>query len=214
MRAKLILLLVFPILLLSFSCEDDDDNNQEEQQEIVLTQENTYYEGDLYRLYLDAEIETTNSLISEVQLDLEQAPNNIELINQLETLNTSLDQLENNVDNQNNAEEAIIGVPRIPRIPPIPPMPCLSGACIPNVFNSIIITQDVQSVVIAIQNQQTQEVIAVAAINEFTPLPEWNNLLSATTIDIQGFTGAITINVARTNVNGQVTKYSVSGNTY
>ncbi|AEH01514.1 hypothetical protein Lacal_1666 [Lacinutrix sp. 5H-3-7-4] len=214
MRTKFLLLAV--LCVFTFSCKDDDDqvNQDQNAEDFAITNENNYYEGDLYRLYLDAQIEITHIEIISLEEQLEQDPNNVELQNMLNTANTELDELENAESNQVAIEDALIGVPRIPRIPPVPPMPCTSGACIPNLLDYITFSNDILNVTIVFRDIQTEEEIVTLQTNEFTSLNNFDNIISVSTVDFNGFTGDFIADIQRTNTNNQVINYSVSGYIY
>lgn len=214
MRTKFLLLAV--LCVFTFSCKDDDDqvNQDQNAEDFAITNENNYYEGDLYRLYLDAQIEVTHNEIISLEEQLEQDPNNVELQNMLNIANTELDELENAESNQVAIEDALIGVPRIPRIPPVPPMPCTSGACIPNLLDYITLSNDILNVTIVFRDIQTEEEIVTLQTNEFTSLNNFDNIISVSTVDFNGFTGDFIADIQRTNTNNQVINYSVSGYIY
>lgn len=214
MRTKFLLLAV--LCVFTFSCKDDDDqvNQDQNAEDFAITNENNYYEGDLYRLYLDAQIEVTHNEIISLEEQLEQDPNNVELQNMLNIANTELDELENAESNQVAIEDALIGVPRIPRIPPVPPMPCTSGACIPNLLDYITFSNDILNVTIVFRDIQTEEEIVTLQTNEFTSLNNFDNIISVSTVDFNGFTGDFIADIQRTNTNNQVINYSVSGYIY
>lgn len=214
MRTKFLLLAV--LCVFTFSCKDDDDqvNQDQNAEDFAITNENNYYEGDLYRLYLDAQIEITHIEIISLEEQLEQDPNNVELQNMLNIANTELDELENAESNQVAIEDALIGVPRIPRIPPVPPMPCTSGACIPNLLDYITFSNDILNVTIVFRDIQTEEEIVTLQTNEFTSLNNFDNIISVSTVDFNGFTGDFIADIQRTNTNNQVINYSVSGYIY
>ncbi|WP_290470129.1 hypothetical protein [Lacinutrix sp. MedPE-SW] len=214
MRTKFLILAV--ICVFTFSCKNDDDQDNQDQnaEDFAITNENNYYEGDLYRLYLDAQIEITNNEIISLEEQLEQDPNNVELQNMLDAANTELDELENAESNQIAIEATLLGVPRVPRIPPVPPMPCTAGACIPNILNYFTISSEILNITIVFRDMQTEEEIVTLQTNEFTSLNDFDNIISVSTIDFNGFTGDFIADIQRTDANNQVTNYSVSGYIY
>ncbi|MCX7550657.1 hypothetical protein [Xanthomarina sp. F2636L] len=208
------LIVLSMLLLTNLSCDEDDNNNNNNPDEIKLTVENNFYEGDLYRLYLDNQILFTTAEIDIANEILENDPDNVEWLAELEALQNALGILENKVEEQNQYAAVIINVPRVPRVPPIPPQPCLSGACMPNILKYITISEDILSVNVVVRNSQTEEIITSATIDQFTPLPEYNNLVSATSLDFKEFTGSIYISVQRTNKNNETINYNINGNVF
>ncbi len=214
MRTKFLLLTTL-CLFTFLSCNNDDDSNQnQDTEDFAITNENNLYVGDLYRLYLDSEIDVTNNLISSLQMQIALDPNNVTLINQLSEAVNQLEALESQETIQINIETTLLGVPRVPRVPPVPPQPCTAGACIPSLLDYLTISNDIETISIIFRNMQTEEEITSLEINQFTPLPEYNNIISTANLNFDGFSGEFFVDVESTNINNQQINFTVSGYIY
>lgn len=212
MKTKLLLTLLIGTTLVScnhfFDHSDDDNPNPD----INLTATNNLYEGDLYKLYLVAEIESTQTEFDSLQAVIDNNQGTQETIQLRDAAAAELVNLNTMSIIQDAAEASAQVVPRVPVPRPVPPLPCTSGACIPNVLEHITITPDIRSLFIEFKNPQTLEVIASATIDQFSPLPQYNNLVSAVPINFNGYTGSVLITVERTfaDQNATVVPYTLT----
>ncbi|MFD2551757.1 hypothetical protein ACFSQP_08015 [Bizionia sediminis] len=208
------ILTLLPMALFLFTIVSCETGKKTESSKIVLTTENNVYEGDLYQLYLEDKILFTKAQLDITSDFLETEPNNEKLLAELETLKSDLNALKKNIEIQNQQDALIGKLPRVPRVPPVPPQPCLAGACIPTAVSFITISNDIQRIVVKITDLETKEIIASASISKPSPLPQYENLVTATAIDLKEFTGAVIIDIQRTNTDNETISYSLNGNIY
>ncbi|WP_452221872.1 hypothetical protein [Lacinutrix salivirga] len=216
MRAKLLLLLVFPILLLSYSCDEDDVIIIPEEEE--PNAENSLYENDLFLFYLEKEIELSNAAIADLELLIEESANDPEqqeaFIMQQDSIYGAVEAYESEF--QIAFEENQIGIipPRLP-VPPPPPCPGIA-TCLPapDLLKYILVFSEhiENGFLIEIVENNSEELIYSNANTELTPLDGTEELIFASNIDLGDFNGEMRINITR-NVNGkQPRSYSVRGN--
>ncbi len=218
MRKNIVL---FSTLLLALftvvSCEDDDNLNNGNDNPIVLTTENNLYEGDLYVLYLEKEITTTENSIILLQdiIDNNQGTPEIEL--QLEEAEQQLGTLNTNLAVQMGIEAQYVLPPRVPRRPPNPPpppLPCDGCLPLPGSFTHMTISPDIASLTIRILDYNTEEEIETVTFNAFNPAANYDGVVSVQPAILNNFTGQVLIIVERLDVNDVTTTYSVNARLY
>lgn len=208
------ILTFLPMALFLFTIVSCETGKKTDSSEIVLTTENNVYEGDLYQLYLEDKILFTTAQLDITSDLLETEPDNEKLLAELETLDSALNSLKTTIEIQNQQEAFLGKLPRVPRVPPVPPQPCLAGACIPTAVSFITISNDILRIVVNMTDLETKEIIASATISQPSPLLQYENLVTATTLDLKEFTGAVIIDIQRTNTNNETISYSLNGNIY
>ncbi|WP_417212380.1 hypothetical protein [Bizionia sp.] len=217
MRKKFFVLASFILVLVTvFSCDDDNLNNGNDNQ-IVLTNENNLYEGDLYILYLEEEIISTENTIFMLQdlIDNNQGTPEIEL--QLEEAEQQLGTLNTNLAIQMGIEAEYVLPPRVPRRPPNPPnppSPCIGCVPLAGSFSFITITPDIVNLNIRILDFNTEEEVETVVFNSFNPAENYNGVVSIQPASLNNFTGQVILIIEREDINGATTSYSLNANFY
>ncbi len=212
MKTKTLALFILLFTNLSFfSCNDDDTSQTK------LTNENNLYEGDLYSWYLDDEIIKTQTNINTLQDIIENKQGTQETQMQLDEAIAYLETLNLSADTQEKTAITINRVPRRPR--PIPPTPCISGTCYPIPALDLIhltITSDIENISVIIRDAQTQTIVTSVSTNEnqFAQIDEFNSLVSAAKLNLNGYVGLANIEVTRISNNNASTSYNMMVNFY
>ncbi|UPS90384.1 hypothetical protein [Bizionia sp. M204] len=218
MRKKFFVLASFILVLVTvFSCDDDDNLNNGNDNQIVLTNENNLYEGDLYILYLEEEIISTENTIFMLQdlIDNNQGTPEIEL--QLEEAEQQLGTLNTNLAIQMGIEAEYVLPPRVPRRPPNPPnppSPCIGCVPLAGSFSFITITPDIVNLNIRILDFNTEEEVETVVFNSFNPAENYNGVVSIQPASLNNFTGQVILIIEREDINGATTSYSLNANFY
>lgn len=212
---------LLPMLLLIFmvvSCEDDEDLTGDDNNKIVLTTENNMYEGDLYVIYLEEEIDDTQDTILMLQQMIENGEGTSEIDLQLSEAEAQLQILNNNLAYQMGIEAEYLLPPRTPRRPPNPPnppSPCI-GTCEPLLgsFTYITITPDITNMTLRVLDYNTEAEIEVVNFNVFNPAEDYNGVVSIQPASLNNFKGQVIIIVERQDVNDVKTSYSLNARFY
>ncbi|WP_417201191.1 hypothetical protein [Bizionia sp.] len=218
MRKNFFVLASFILVLVTvFSCDDDDNLNNGNDNQIVLTNENNLYEGDLYILYLEEEIISTENTIFMLQdlIDNNQGTPEIEL--QLEEAQQQLGTLNTNLAIQMGIEAEYVLPPRVPRRPPNPPnppSPCIGCVPLAGSFSFITITPDIVNLNIRILDFSTEEEVETVVFNSFNPAENYNGVVSIQPASLNNFTGQVILIIEREDINGDTTSYSLNANFY
>ncbi|WP_417238847.1 hypothetical protein [Bizionia sp.] len=218
MRKNFFVLASFILVLVTvFSCDDDDNLNNGNDNQIVLTNENNLYEGDLYILYLEEEIISTENTIFMLQdlIDNNQGTPEIEL--QLEEAEQQLGTLNTNLAIQMGIEAEYVLPPRVPRRPPNPPnppSPCIGCVPLAGSFSFITITPDIVNLNIRILDFNTEEEVETVVFNSFNPAENYNGVVSIQPASLNNFTGQVILIIEREDINGATTSYSLNANFY
>jgi len=202
--------LCITLLCLSmFSCNEDNTLVVEEEL-VELTSSNNLYIGDLYSIYLEREIDATNSLVLSLKGQIKGNLTNDFLTLQLEEASAKLETLQAQEVAQNNINDQVFRIPSIPRGPGPIPQPCLLGACA-DFPDFITIDHNIQNFSIVFRNAETQEEITSIELNQFKPLSQYNDILLATKIDFNGYVGNFSANIESIDVNGKQMNFSFNG---
>jgi len=218
MRKNFFVLASFILVLVTvFSCDDDDNLNNGNDNQIVLTNENNLYEGDLYILYLEEEIISTENTIFMLQdlIDNNQGTPEIEL--QLEEAEQQLGTLNTNLAIQMGIEAEYVLPPRVPRRPPNPPnppSPCIGCVPLAGSFSFITITPDIVNLNIRILDFNTEEEVETVVFNSFNPAENYNGVVSIQPASLNNFTGQVILIIEREDINGATASYSLNANFY
>jgi len=218
MRKNFFVLASFILVLVTvFSCDDDDNLNNGNDNQIVLTNENNLYEGDLYILYLEEEIISTENTIFMLQdlIDNNQGTPEIEL--QLEEAEQQLGTLNTNLAIQMGIDAEYVLPPRVPRRPPNPPnppSPCIGCVPLAGSFSFITITPDIVNLNIRILDFNTEEEVETVVFNSFNPAENYNGVVSIQPASLNNFTGQVILIIEREDINGATTSYSLNANFY
>ncbi|WP_143094936.1 hypothetical protein [Bizionia echini] len=206
-----ILLIGLPFAFIS--CDEDDVIINPPDNGIVLTSENNLYEGDLYILYLEEEIISTENTIFMLQdlIDNNQGTPEIEL--QLNEAEQQLDILNSNLAIQMGIEAEYVLPPRVPRRPPNPPpppSPCIGCVPLAGGFSFITMTPDIANLNIRILDYNTEEEIETVTFGSFVPSENYNGVVSIQPASLNNFTGQVILIVERQDINGATASYSLN----
>lgn len=206
-----ILLIGLPFAFIS--CDEDDVIINPPDNGIVLTSENNLYEGDLYILYLEEEIISTENTIFMLQdlIDNNQGTPEIEL--QLNEAEQQLDILNSNLAIQMGIEAEYVLPPRLPRRPPNPPpppSPCIGCVPLAGGFNFITMTPDIANLNIRILDYNTEEEIETVTFGSFVPSENYDGVVSIQPASLNNFTGQVILIVERQDINGATASYSLN----
>lgn len=200
MKTKIFLSLC--MFLVFASCIKDFNGGNKE--EIKLTEDNYLYEGHLYQIYLDQEIE---------KLDVE-----IEVLEDIVANNqanqTTLDELATakNKKVEFNAEiGSIVSIEELERRIPSPRPPCPRPRnCDFTLFQYILAGKNVKGITLRVLNEDGKT-IGGGTIDELSPLPDTKDLIKFSKLNIAPYTGAISIAIEVSNEAGNIRSYIVEG---
>ncbi|WP_291866682.1 hypothetical protein [Maribacter sp.] len=200
MKTKLFLSIC--MLFVLTSCINDYHGGSGE--EIKLTEDNYLYEGDLYQIYLDQEIE---------KLDLE-----IEVLEDIVANNqanqTTYDELATakNKKVEFNAEiESIISIEELERRIPSPRPPCpRPSSCDFAIFEYILAGKNVKEIALRILDEDGKT-IGGGTIDELSPLPDTKDLIKFSKLNIAPYTGTISIAIEVIDKTGNNRNYIIGG---
>ncbi|TYB79396.1 hypothetical protein [Bizionia myxarmorum] len=211
---------LLPMLLLIFmvvSCEDDEDLTGDNNDKIVLTTENNLYEGDLYVIYLEEEIDDTQNTILMLQQMIENGEGTAEIELQLSESEAQLQILNDNLAYQIGIEVEYLLPPRKPRRPPNPPpppSPCIGCVPLEGNFSYLTITPDITNITIRFLDYNTEAELEVVNFNVFNPSEDYNGVVSIQPASLNNFKGQVIIIVERQDVNDVKTSYSLNARFY
>ncbi|MGO2357953.1 hypothetical protein [Mesonia sp.] len=212
-KHPLVLILLSFLVLTSLSCDKDDSDNPEE---IKLTNENNFYEGDFYFLYLEQEITTTENTIDSLQTIIDNNEGTPAIEEELQLTEEQLLVYNTNLEEQKCIDQhyALPRKPRRPPNPPPPPSPCYGCTPLDGNFAYVTITPDIKSLYIRIENYNTEEVIETVSFDSFDPSKTYDALVSIESAKLNDFKGRVIIVVDRTGVNDVKTTYRLNAYLY
>lgn len=184
MKTKLLLIICMFGLL--SSCIKDYNGGS--IKDIELTEDNYLYEGDLYQIYLEQEIE---KLDVDIQILEDIIANN-------QADQTTLDQLEAAKKNKielNLEIESVLSLDQVGRkvVPPRPPCP-RPNSCNYSFFEYFLAGKTVKGISIKILDEGGK-VIGGRIIDDLSPLPDTKGLINFSKLNISPYSGAISIEI-------------------
>lgn len=192
MNKKLQLSVLF-LSILFIACGNDDDNNEKE---VTITENNYFYEGELYSQHLTNKVEELDETIAELEDIIE---------NQQGDENTQ-EQLDEAVQLRDNLKVEIADIVSIKGGGIIPPMPpCPVNVCIPLLNLQYVLTP--QNVTLLQVELFTEDDVLIgsssSSFNVFTPDNDFKyqemNILD------NSYEGSITVKITRTIGDVQTT---------
>ncbi|WP_405413035.1 hypothetical protein [Maribacter sp. Asnod1-A12] len=203
MKTKLFLITTFTLLLIS-SCIKDYTGTIKDSTDEILTKTNFSYEGDMFKFYLELEIENLNEVISKLKTI---SPNDAGYDQaQKELLEAKAQQV-----TYNEQVAAIIDIDEVGlKIGPVIPRPPCNCFSLQNSLEYVLILKgdNIKNISVFDINGK----ILSSSIPEFSPLPEYNNqLLYATYKDLQNIKGEVVIQISKIDNYGDLIDYSFSG---
>ncbi len=181
MKTKLLIASTF-VLLLTACIKDYHGGGQEE--EIIFTEKNYIYEGDLYRISLETEIEELDMTIQELEDIIANNQGNEKTEEQLKDANVQRNFLKEEIQSIVSLEQ--VGL----RIPP-PPPPCPSPRnCDFSFLEYILADSSVQQLEIRLLGKDGK-LIGGGTINDLESLPGSKNQINFSNLVISKDTEAV-----------------------
>lgn len=203
MKTKLFLITTF-ILLLTSSCTKDYTGTIKNSADEILTETNFSYEGDMFKFYLELEIENLNEVISKLKTI---SPNDANY-NQAQK---EILEAETQKATYNEQVAGIIEIDEVGlKIGPVIPRPPCNCFGLRNSLEYLLRLKKDNIKKISVFD--TYGKLLTTTIPEFTPFPEYNNqLLYATYKDLQNIKGEVVIQISKIDNYGHLIDYSFSG---
>lgn len=209
-RLSKIFKFIIPVLAFIFifaSCNRDDvndDDNNNEIEPVVITRNNSAFEGDWHKKYLTEEHNSKATRIDELETELSSNPNTpVELQQELDKLESEQTTINN--DLANILDLSVVGYDF-----PLPG-PCVGIdsyiGCDPIGLEHILTQKGNTIVSLTITNEQGQSLISNFSY-ETTPLVDYENELQYQNLTlIKGASGYATIKIIKTNTLNITTEY-------
>ncbi len=201
MKTKLLIVSAF-VLLLTACIKDYHGGGQEE--EIIFTEKNYIYEGDLYRLALETDIEALDVTIQELEDIIANNQGDENTGQQLEEANEQRSFLTEELQSILSLEQ--VGL----RIPP-PPPPCPKPrSCDFSQIQYILTDRSVRQLEIRLLGKDGK-LIGGGTINDLESLPGSENQINFSNLMISNDTGAVfSIEVTAIKSDQTELKYTVN----
>lgn len=157
------------------------------QDEVVLTEENFLYEGDLERIYLNEEIAVLENKIKDTSGDEQEA-----LLKQRDELKQRISEI---------IDLGSIGIDIIG------PCDLPNGKCVPVRLGYLVSSTKISEMLTVVSTLDGKKDLASA---ELSPLVEYGSEVQYTRLPVAEFGDQIIVKIAKKDINGQETFYSVT----
>ncbi|MBD0777362.1 hypothetical protein HPE56_06125 [Maribacter sp. ANRC-HE7] len=203
MKTKLLIIVIF-LSLLTTSCVKDYTGNAGDSEDVVLTETNFSYEGDMFKFYLNSEIENLNEDISKLKKISPKDPGYNQAQKDIIEAEIQQDKFKKQIAGIIDLSEVGLKIgPDIPR----PPCNCLG---LRNSLEYMLILEGENIKNISLLDTNGKVLSSTAP--KFTPFPEYNDqLLYTQFIVFQKIKGEVLINISKLDDQGNLLDYSFKG---
>jgi len=200
MKTQYVVLLLLSILFTACGC--DDDNNNDDNQN-VLTDENFMKESDTYIIHLEKRM-------ADILVELDFIYNDPNNVNH-QTLLLAAKNDSTYIQGETDFIRGIVAEVDIEEIEiPMPPCPGIIVAdCVPRSLAFFIVNTPVTLTSLQFIEEQQQE--NVGTVGTAFPLTNFESYYNAVPVDLNGFTGPITISINRLDRFSNPVSYEYNG---